>query len=209
MQRNHLGDVLEARGQLDAALAEYRKALEARRTLAAADPTNAQAQRDLSLSHGRVGNVLRKQGRWQEALVELEASLAIAQRLAADEPANREWQRELALAHLDVARVLDAQGRSDAALEALRGRARDRRAAGPRRAVRRRSATEPVGALLGPGAVAGTQGEPGGGAADLLPCQSRRPGLTNLEPDSGEWRERRTWVEERLRATHDGGPAPC
>ena len=30
--------------------------------------------------------------------------------------------------------------------------------------------------------------------------------LTGLEPSRDEWRERRTWVEERLRATQDGGP---
>jgi eukaryotic-like serine/threonine-protein kinase len=208
VQRDHLGDVFEARGQLDAALAEYRKALEARRMLAT-DPTNAQAQHDLSLSHGLVGNVLRKQRRWQEALVELEASRAIARRLASDEPSNRQWQEELAMAHRDVARVLDDLGRSDAALEAYEAAL----AIAERLAHALPSDVAAQGDLLARYADLAQLQERAGSRAEAQRsfCQAKAvvQRLTNLEPDSADWRERRTWLEERLRATQDGGPRPC
>jgi eukaryotic-like serine/threonine-protein kinase len=209
VQRNHLGDVLEAQGQADAALAEYRKALHLRRALAAIDPTNAQAQRDLSLSHARVGDVLRKQARWPEALVELEASLAIARRLAADEPSNRQWQQELALAHLDVARVLDDQGRSDAALEDYQAAlviAEQLALAEPSDVTAQRDLLARFVDLAEVQERNGSRAE-----AQRSYCHARVVvvALTGLEPGNDEWRERRTWVEERLRATQDGGAAPC
>ena len=139
----------------------------------------------------------------------MKASLAIARRLAADEPAGLVWRREPALAHLDVARVLDAQGRSDAALEAY-------------------EAALAIAEDLAKAAPSDVDAQ-----RDLLMCyadlgqlqerQGRRPeaqrsycyarvvvvALIGLEPGKDEWRERRTWVEERLRATQDGAPAPC
>ena len=174
--RNRLGDVLEARGELDAALVEYRKALDVRRTLAAIDSSNAQAQRDLSLSHERVGDVLRQQGRLQEALVEFEASLAIARRLAAEEPTNREWQRGAGDRRAQCRPRSRCPGPVRRVAGRLRGRARHRQAAGGDRAIRRRNATRPAGALLGPGAVAGARREAGRSAGELLPSQDRRPG---------------------------------
>ena len=179
--RNRLGDVLEARGQLDAALAEYRRALEVRRTLAAIDPSNAQAQRDLSLSHERVGEVLRKQGRLQEALVELEASLAIARRLAAAEPANRQWQEELAIAERNLARVW--RRKADLTRRGP-GSARHRRR------LRRRLLTKSngtCGTLLRRRAC--RNGKAGGrSAAELLSRPRRRTDARQPEPESDEWR---------------------
>jgi tetratricopeptide (TPR) repeat protein len=207
--RNRRGDVLEAQEQLDAALAEYREALEVRRTLAATDPTNAQAQRDLSLSHDRVGDVLRRQGRWQEALAELEASRAIAQRLATDEPANREWQRDLAFAHSNVARVLDADGRPEAALAAYRAAltiAQELAQAEPANIAAQRDLLARYADLAQLQERTGSRAE-----AQQTYCQARAVVvvLTDLEPGNNEWRERRTWVDERLRATQDGAVAPC
>ena len=156
-----------------------------------------------------MGDVLRKQGRWQEALVELEASLAIAQRLAADEPSNREWQRELALAHRSVARVLDAHGRSDAALEAYQAAlviAEQLARAEPADVDAQRDLLARYADLAQLQERTGSRAE-----AQRTYCQAKAVVLvlTGLEPDSDEWRERRTWVEERLRATQDGARAPC
>jgi tetratricopeptide (TPR) repeat protein len=206
--RNRLGDVFEAQGQLDAALAEYRKALDARTTLAAADPTNAQAQRDLSLSHERVGDLLRKQERWQEALVELDTSLALARRLAADEPANGEWQRELAIAQRNVARVLEAQGRPDAALTAYQAAL----VLAERLASAEPSDVDAQRVLLARYSELAQLQERTGNRAEAQRSYCRAQAvvqaLTELEPGSDEWRERRAWVEERLRTTQDRGLAP-
>ena len=110
--------MFEARGQLGAALAKCRQALRVRTELAKTDPTNAQAQRDVSPSHERVGGVLRQQASWHEALVAYKALRDIAQRLADGEQSNRQWQLELAIAHHNVAIVLDAADQPAAALEA-------------------------------------------------------------------------------------------
>jgi tetratricopeptide (TPR) repeat protein len=207
--RNRLGEVLEVQGQLDRALAEYRKAQEPRRSLATADTTNAQAQRDLSLSHERVGEVLRKQGRWREALVELQASLAIARRLATDEPSNRQWQRELVMAHRSIARVLDSQGRADEALQAYQSAlviAEQLARAMPSDVDSQRDVLARYSEL------AHLQERQGLGVeAQQRYCQAKAVvlTLTNLQPEKDEWRERRAWVEARLRAMQNVGSAPC
>jgi tetratricopeptide (TPR) repeat protein len=207
--RNRRAEVFEAGGDLKAALTDYRQALYVRRKLAKADPTNAQAQRDLSLSHERVGDVLRKQGRWPEALDAYKASLAIAQLLADGEPDNRQWQRELSIAYHNFARVLDAEGQPDAALEAyeaalevVEGLVRDEP-----------SDVEAQRTLLARYSNLGEFQERNGSRAEAQRsyCQAGTviQTLINLEPQSGTWRERLTWIEQRLQATHEAVPARC
>ena len=60
--------MLVAQGQLDAALTAYRASLAIRERLAAADPSNAAWQRDLSVSHDKLGDVLVAQGQLDAAL---------------------------------------------------------------------------------------------------------------------------------------------
>jgi tetratricopeptide (TPR) repeat protein len=207
--RNRLGDVLQAQGRLDAALTHYRKAQDARRTLAAADLTNAQAQRDLLLSQERVSDVLRKQARWREALVELEASLAIAQGLLTREPSNSEWQRELMITHSSVARVLDAQGRSDAAREAYQAAL----AAAEQLARAKPSDVDSQRDLLARYSELAQLQERRGSRTEAQQSYCRAKAivlvLTELEPERDEWRERRTWVEDRLRETQGLKPTTC
>ena len=206
--RNRLGEVFEARGQLDEAIEEYRNGLKVRGDLAQTDPTNAQAQRDLSLSYERVADVLRQQSRWEEALDAYNASLAIARQLAESEPANLQWQRELAIAHHNVARVLEAQGQDDAALEAYQ----DALAAAQRYAAGEEANVHAQRDLLARYSNLAQLQERGGSRAEAQRTYCRAKAvvlvLTDLEPDSDEWRERRAWVEQRLRA-QDDGPAPC
>jgi hypothetical protein len=57
-----VGDVQSAQGDLGAALDSYRGSLAIRERLAQADPSSAQAQRDLSISYIRVRDVQRVQG---------------------------------------------------------------------------------------------------------------------------------------------------
>jgi hypothetical protein len=53
-----VGHVLRARGDLEGALAAYRASLAIAEHLAAADPSNAGRQRDLSVIRDRVRDVL-------------------------------------------------------------------------------------------------------------------------------------------------------
>ena len=112
--------MLTAQGQLDDALEAYRASLAIVERLAAADPSNAAWQRDLSVSQDKVGDVLAAQGRLDDALDAYRASLAICERLAAADPSNAGWQRDLSVSHNKVGDVLTAQGQLDDALEAYR-----------------------------------------------------------------------------------------
>ena len=66
---------------------------------AAADPANAQWQRDLSISHNRLGDIARATGDLTAARTHYQASLDIAQRLAAADPASTQRQRSLSISH--------------------------------------------------------------------------------------------------------------
>ena len=69
-----------------AALVAYEEALTIRRTLAAADPGNAQAQRDLGAMLHKFGDAQSDAGNHAAALAAYEESLAIRRRLAALDP---------------------------------------------------------------------------------------------------------------------------
>ena len=105
-----IGDIYVSRGDLSAALNEYRDAGAMADRLAKADPNNAGWQRDLSVSYNKVGDVLVAQGNLAEALASYKDSLAIADRLAKADPNNAGWQRDLSVSYNKVGDVLVAQG---------------------------------------------------------------------------------------------------
>ena len=63
--------------------------------LAAADPGNAEWQRDLSISWNKLGDVRRAQGDLPGALQAFTDDKNIADKLAAADPGNADWQRDL------------------------------------------------------------------------------------------------------------------
>jgi len=65
--------------------------------LAAADPSNAGWQRDLSVSQEKIGNVLLAQGDLAGALEAYRKSMGVRERLASADPSNAGWQRDLAV----------------------------------------------------------------------------------------------------------------
>ena len=78
--------MLKAQGKLDEALKAYRDSLAIRERLAAADRSNTEWQRDLSISYEKVGDVLKAQGKLDDALTAYRDSLAIRERLIAADP---------------------------------------------------------------------------------------------------------------------------
>ena len=113
------GSAAEAYGDLEEAGTAYRASLAIFERLAAADPSNAGWQRELSVSQDRVGNVLSAQGGLDDALSAYRAGLAIRERLAAADPSNAGWQRDLSVSQNKLGDVLAAQGQLDGALERL------------------------------------------------------------------------------------------
>ena len=95
MAHSNVGDVLQAQGQLGAALEAYREYQRLMAMLAARDPDNAGWQSDLAVAHWCIGSVLQDQRQTKTALREYEAALRIAQRLVTLDPTNAQWQADL------------------------------------------------------------------------------------------------------------------
>jgi tetratricopeptide (TPR) repeat protein len=87
---------------VEKALEQYRESLKIRQRLAAADPRDARAQRDLSVSFDNIGDVLLQQGEVEKALEQYREGLKIAQRLAAADPRNFEAQTDLVGSHAKI-----------------------------------------------------------------------------------------------------------
>lgn len=94
---NELGDVQAQQGDVDGALASYRKEQGIVETLAGRDPDNMEWQRDLSVSYQKVGDVQAQQGDVDGALVSYRKALTIRETLTGRDPGNAEWQRDLIL----------------------------------------------------------------------------------------------------------------
>ena len=82
--------------KLETFRARYEECLKIFRSLAASGPTSAAAQRDLSVSLGRLGDVLAAGGDLAAARVRYEESLKIGQGLAAADPTSAAAQRDRA-----------------------------------------------------------------------------------------------------------------
>src|SRR5262249_22016781 len=114
-------------GNLDEALRAYRDALAIAERIAAADPSNTQWQRGLSISYEKVGQLLEEQSKLDEAVQAYRNSLAIRERLAAADRSNMQWQRDLSSSYVKVSDLsvrigdlLVVQGKLDEALKAYR-----------------------------------------------------------------------------------------
>jgi tetratricopeptide (TPR) repeat protein len=95
--------MLRAQGDLAGAGKAYAEMLAIDRRLAAADPTNAVAQSDMSVDLQRTGVVLRTRGDLAGAGNAYAEALAISRRLAAADPTNAVAQRDFA----DASKVYD------------------------------------------------------------------------------------------------------
>lgn len=73
--------------------------------LAAADPSNAGWQRDLSFSLTRMAEIEGQQDQCTEALRFAEQALEIDERLSALDPTNATWQKDVAVSRRLLARL--------------------------------------------------------------------------------------------------------
>src|SRR6266545_1290656 len=90
-----IGDVLVASGDLAGARERFEEGLEIDERLAASDPSDERAQRDLSIGLDKLGNVLVESGDLAGARARFEASLKISQRLMEANPTSTIAQRDL------------------------------------------------------------------------------------------------------------------
>jgi eukaryotic-like serine/threonine-protein kinase len=82
-----------------AARASYERSRVIRERLAAADPGNLTARRDVSLIQDRLGNIHAADERYEDALASYRASFDIREKIAAADRANFGAQRDMAISH--------------------------------------------------------------------------------------------------------------
>jgi tetratricopeptide (TPR) repeat protein len=111
-----MGDVEQQLGNTLAAQKEYQDGNELAKGLAEADPKNALAQRDLSISYDRLGNVTQQLGQTKEALGFYQKSLDIRVRLAETDPKNALAQRDLSISYDRLGNVTRQLGQEQEAL---------------------------------------------------------------------------------------------
>jgi hypothetical protein len=83
-----------AQGDLAGARDSYQNSRAIREKLAAGDPTNAQWQRDLVVSHVKLGQVADRAGDGALARAEFATGLALAERLCGLDPTNTIWRKD-------------------------------------------------------------------------------------------------------------------
>ena len=120
VSQERIGDLLQAQGDLEGALREYRASLEVSGSLSDADPSDLGSRRDVSVSHDRIGDVLQEQGDLTGALRAYRAGLRARQRLAASATSHMAWQRGLSVSHSKLGDILLTQGNLSGALREYR-----------------------------------------------------------------------------------------
>ena len=95
----------------------YQSTLAIAQALADQDPSNAQAQRDLSVSYSKIGDIEQSQGRLEAALQNYQSALAIRQALADQDPSNAEMQRDLSVSYNNIGDIERLQGKLEEALQ--------------------------------------------------------------------------------------------
>jgi serine/threonine protein kinase/class 3 adenylate cyclase len=115
---DNVADVRIAQGKLQEALESYQQSLASRKRLVEQNNSNADWQRNLSVSYEHIGNVLVAQGKLQDALEAYQQGLVIGKRLVEQDKSNSIWQRDLSVSYERAADVFVAQGKLPDALDA-------------------------------------------------------------------------------------------
>jgi hypothetical protein len=96
-------------GDLTGAGESFRKSLAIVENLAAADPSSAQLQRDLSVTYDKIGYVQEAQDDLTGARKSFSKSVAIRENLAAADPSSASLQRDLSMSYWGLALLGDPE----------------------------------------------------------------------------------------------------
>jgi tetratricopeptide (TPR) repeat protein len=111
---------VEAQTPVQFALALCRRSFGIMERLAASDPTDTQAQRDLSVSYSRLGDVSLQTGPVQEAVDSYRKALDISERLAESDPTDAQAQRDLSVSYEKLGNVSLQTGAVQEAVDSYR-----------------------------------------------------------------------------------------
>jgi tetratricopeptide (TPR) repeat protein/energy-coupling factor transporter ATP-binding protein EcfA2 len=116
-----VADAIVANNRTEAR-AHYERSRAIREKLAAADPENLTAQRDVSLIYDRIGNTFLLERRHEEALDIFRKGLTIRERIVNRDPRNVIAKRDVGFSHDRIATTLQALGQIDDARAQFRTR---------------------------------------------------------------------------------------
>lgn len=102
---NDVGDILNAQGKREEALARYNQGLTIAQTIARQDPSNILRQRHLSSTYQRLGYVQAVLGKTDDALTSYRASAAPLEELSRAYPKNYSWEEELILIYWNTGKL--------------------------------------------------------------------------------------------------------
>ena len=118
---SNLGDAMaREKDSLAGALEAYRKGLPLIEALAAADPANTKAQRNVAVFDMRIAGLLAELGNDKEALASALKAIATLERIVDKDAANMHGRGELALSYNEVGLLLARSGDAGGALENCR-----------------------------------------------------------------------------------------
>ena len=118
--RIRIGDMQQAQGDLDAALENYRGALQRAEPLAAEDPKNDRFRRILALSYRKLADLETQRGEFAQALRNARNAAEINHSLAAADPENAQASANFALSLTTLADLQSKTGNPAGALDEYR-----------------------------------------------------------------------------------------
>jgi tetratricopeptide (TPR) repeat protein len=104
-------------GDSTGALESYRRALEIRESLLAADPNNIAVERETASNYDHIGDVLGRTGDRKGAAEIIQKAIEIRRKLIAENSADNDLRRELATSRLKIGEHLQSGGDINAGLE--------------------------------------------------------------------------------------------
>jgi tetratricopeptide (TPR) repeat protein len=110
---DRLGDVNLQAGDQAGALAAHQESLDIARKLAAQDPGNAQAQRDVAVTLDKLGDVKLQAGDRAGALAAYQECVDIVRKLAAQDPGNAQAQTDLVTGLVKTSSVDPGRARAE------------------------------------------------------------------------------------------------
>jgi tetratricopeptide (TPR) repeat protein len=120
---NNIGAILIDTGQpaeAPEAAEQFRRALALREQMANENPTSAEFQRDLAVSHYNLGKLQSATGHLSDALESYQRALWIRAQLVRDNPALPAYESDLAACHTNMGGVLIAMGQLTEAMKSSR-----------------------------------------------------------------------------------------
>ena len=181
---SNIGDAMaREKDSLAGALDAYRTGLPLIEELAAADPANTKAQRNVAVFNMRIAGLLAQLGNDKEALASALKAIAILERIVDRDAGNMHGRGELALSYNEVGLLLAKSGDAARALENSRK---------GRMIAEALSTANPANAELR-ALLASTYASFGRAHAALASAQ-KSPAARQLE----HWREGREWVQKGM-----------